>query len=51
MSARGLLLAALVAAALPGCADAVDPTLGLDVPYSLYGYLDPTADRQAVGSR
>ena len=35
-------------AALGGCSDAVDPTLGTDQAFSLYGYLDPTADRQAL---
>jgi len=33
---------------LVGCSDAVDPTLGTDQAFSLYGYLDPTADRQAI---
>ncbi|WP_412070077.1 hypothetical protein [Rubrivirga sp. IMCC43871] len=43
-----LPLVALALAALVGCEDDVDPTLGLDIPFSLYGYLDPTADRQAI---
>ena len=43
-----LAAAALGAAALGACSDAVDPTLGTDRAFSLYGYLDPTADRQAL---
>ncbi|WP_412070074.1 hypothetical protein [Rubrivirga sp. IMCC43871] len=39
---------ALLAVSVAGCEDAVDPTVGLDVPFSLYGQLDPTADRQAL---
>jgi len=39
---------AFALAALGGCSDAVDPTLGTDQAFSLYGYLDPTADRQAL---
>ncbi|WP_420456715.1 hypothetical protein [Rubrivirga sp.] len=38
----------LVALALGACSDAVDPTLGTSQAFSLYGYLDPTADRQAI---
>ncbi|WP_412060669.1 hypothetical protein [Rubrivirga sp. IMCC45206] len=41
----GLLL---VLVAVGGCEDSVDPTVGLDVPFSLYGQLDPTADHQAI---
>ena len=40
-----ILLVALLAA---GCEDDVSATVDLDVPFSLYGYLDPTADRQAI---
>ncbi|WP_412070076.1 hypothetical protein [Rubrivirga sp. IMCC43871] len=43
-----LLAFALIALAASGCEDDVDPTLGIDAPFSLYGYLDPTADRQAI---
>ncbi len=39
---------ALVALALVACEDSVDPTVGLDIPFSLYGYLDPTTDLQAI---
>ena len=49
--ARSLFVAALaIAAAAPlaGCADAVDPTVGTAQAFSVYGYLDPTADRQAL---
>ncbi len=46
------LLAFVVAVAwavpLAGCADAVDPTVGTAQAFSVYGYLDPTADRQAL---
>lgn len=35
-------------ALLAGCNDEVDPTIGLEVPFSLYGYLDPTTDQQAI---
>ncbi|PAP76293.1 lamin tail domain-containing protein [Rubrivirga marina] len=45
---RSRLLLLLTAAALAACSDAVDPTLGTDRVFSLYGYLDPTADRQAI---
>ena len=47
---RILLSLALCAVALglAGCEDDVDPTLGTDQVFSLYGYLDPTADRQSV---
>lgn len=34
--------------AITGCEDEVDPTIGLDVPFSMFGYLDPTADQQAI---
>ncbi|MEM0962334.1 MAG: hypothetical protein AAGK21_07365 [Bacteroidota bacterium] len=43
-----MALAALASGSWVGCSDSVDPTLGLDVPFSLYGYLDPTADRQGI---
>ena len=43
-----LVLLALTAAALAACSDVVDPTLGTAQAFSLYGYLDPTADRQAI---
>ncbi|WP_412060670.1 lamin tail domain-containing protein [Rubrivirga sp. IMCC45206] len=43
----GLVLLA-TALTLAGCEDSVDPTVGLDAPFSVYGYLDPTADRQAI---
>ncbi|WP_412060667.1 lamin tail domain-containing protein [Rubrivirga sp. IMCC45206] len=39
---------ALLALAAAGCEDSVDPTVGVDAPFSVYGYLDPTADRQAI---
>ena len=44
------LLAALLAllAVGAGCEDSVDPTLGTDQAFSVYGHLDPTADRQAL---
>ena len=48
---RRLSLLALAAVGLlhvAGCSDAVDPTLGTDQVFSLYGYLDPAADRQAI---
>ncbi len=38
----------MLAVAASGCEDDVDPTLGIDSPFSLYGYLDPTADHQAI---
>lgn len=38
----------LVALAAVGCESEVDPTLGTQQPFSLYGYLDPTADWQAL---
>ncbi|WP_412060668.1 hypothetical protein [Rubrivirga sp. IMCC45206] len=47
MPLRALLLLAAVPLVV-GCEDSVDPTVGLDVPFSLYGQLDPTADRQAI---
>ncbi|PAP76291.1 hypothetical protein [Rubrivirga marina] len=31
-----------------GCSDVVDPTVGTNQVFSLYGYLDPAADRQAI---
>ncbi len=31
-----------------GCADSVSPTFDADKPYTLYGVLDPTAERQAL---
>jgi hypothetical protein len=34
--------------ALAACSEEVDPTGGADRPFSLYGYLDPTTDRQAL---
>lgn len=43
------LLAALLALALlGGCDEAVDPILGTERVFTVYGYLDPTAARQAV---
>jgi hypothetical protein len=45
MSRRFLLLSLL---ALGACSEEVDPTLGTAQAFSLYGYLDPTADRQAL---
>ncbi len=50
MLRRRLTLAAfaLLALAAASCEDSVDPTVGVDAPFSLYGYLDPTADRQAI---
>ena len=42
------LLPLLGLVALAACSDAVDPTLGTPQAFSLYGYLDPTASRQAV---
>ncbi len=41
-----LLLLALVT--LAACTEEVDPTGGADRPFTLYGYLDPTSDRQAL---
>ncbi len=41
-------LAAVGALAVAGCSDAVDPTVGTDQVFSLYGYLDPAADRPAI---
>ena len=46
MSRRLLLLVA--ALTLGACSDVVDPTVGTDQAFSLYGYLDPTADHQAI---
>ena len=43
-----LLSLATVALGLTGCEDDVDPTLGTDQAFTFYGYLDPTADRQAL---
>lgn len=37
-----------LALAFIGCEDDVNTTVGEDLPFSLYGYLDPTADRQAI---
>ncbi|WP_420456714.1 hypothetical protein [Rubrivirga sp.] len=48
---RHLLLSVLVVAGLAsaaGCSDVVDPTVGTDQVFSLYGYLDPAADHQAI---
>ena len=38
----------LMALHFGACADAVDPTLGTEQAFSLYGFLDPTASRQAL---
>lgn len=38
----------LVAAVLVGCEESVDPILGTDRAYSVYGFLNPRADTQAV---
>ena len=43
-----ILLALTGLVVLAACSDTVDPTLGTDQAFSLYGYLDPTADRQAI---
>ncbi|PAP76292.1 hypothetical protein [Rubrivirga marina] len=40
--------ALLLALALGACSDTIDPTVGTAQAFSLYGYLDPTADRQAL---
>ena len=48
---RRLPLLALAAVGLlyaSGCSDAVDPTVGTDQVFSLYGYLNPAIDRQAL---
>ena len=42
-----LLLLALVLVAV-GCADTVEPTFDADKPYTLYGVLDPTTERQTL---
>ncbi|MEM0962333.1 MAG: hypothetical protein AAGK21_07360 [Bacteroidota bacterium] len=42
------LLLALLALTISACEDEVDPTLNEDLPYSMYGYLDPTLDQQAL---
>ncbi|MDA0378339.1 MAG: hypothetical protein O3C45_03800 [Bacteroidetes bacterium] len=44
---RGLLLCLVVLSTL-GCEEAVDPVLSTDEAYTLYGFLDPTSDRQAI---
>lgn len=41
-----LLLLALFA--LAGCSETVNPFVGLDEPYTLYGYLNPRTGRQAL---
>lgn len=49
--ARGRLWPlALVALALSlgACDNTVDPTVGTDEPFTVWGYLDPTADQQAL---
>ena len=47
---RRLLFLSLAVAAVPftGCSDAVDPTVGTSQVFSLYGYLDPASDHQAI---
>jgi hypothetical protein len=42
------LLALPLALALGACSEGVDPTVGTDEVFTLYGYLDPTADRQSI---
>ena len=48
MTRLRLLALALVALTAAGCEEDVDPTLGVDATFTLYGRLDPTADQQAV---
>lgn len=38
----------IMLSALAGCSDSVDPTLGTEQPFTIFGYLDPAADTQAV---
>ena len=45
---RGVIVLGGLIALAAGCDDAVDPTLGTDQAFTLYGVLDPTADRQAL---
>ena len=48
---RRLVLSAVALATLAsaaGCSDSVDPTVGTDQVFSMYGYLDPSSDRQAL---
>ena len=47
-TAPRLLLGLAALAFLGACSDSVDPTLGTEQAFSLYGYLDPSADRQAL---
>lgn len=49
MTAR-LFLALLAALVLPltACDEGVDPTVGTDQVFTVWGYLDPTADQQAI---
>jgi len=49
-SYRWVLLAAMVTVLLTGtgCEEAVDPVLDTDEAFTLYGYLDPSSDRQAI---
>ena len=47
-TAPRLLIGLAALALLGGCSDSVDPTLGTAQAFSLYGYLDPSADRQAL---
>lgn len=46
LMARLLVLAAVLP--LTACDEGVDPTVGTDAAFTLYGYLDPTADQQAI---
>ena len=51
LAGRRLVLSAVALAALAsaaGCSDSVDPTVGTDQVFSMYGYLDPSSDRQAL---
>lgn len=42
------MFVALLLLTAAGCADSVSPTFDADKPYTLYGVLDPTAERQAL---
>ena len=42
-TAPRLLLGLAALAFLGACSDSVDPTLGTEQAFSLYGYLDPSA--------
>lgn len=44
----GLVVAILVALPLAGCEQAIDPIIGEDRPFTLWGYFDANADTQRV---